>query len=262
MNVEKQFCVKNNFYMDDVPDFDFGEDECSAKDEKELNFNGQEMLKKKETLLEPKKFTQTPICLTTDCKKNVDSAIHYLSFITKSDGVFLQIINYFEKTSQMLDELHQHYVKRQDRLRRLTDLIREWDGKLSKFLISKEAEIKEIKREIVKLSFTQIEQGYLLLNQIEARQRDFLVFVAILAECELIFSKKCDCCVVTEMPQEREEILKFLNKHTLFATCLQKHRDVITERLKLMEYLANESLAAATECLDRIYVIQMSEPST
>ena len=40
MNIQKDYCKTNYYSIEDVPDFDFGEDNCNSKEIVDFNFIG------------------------------------------------------------------------------------------------------------------------------------------------------------------------------------------------------------------------------
>ena len=258
MSVEKQYNTKNDYPMDDVPDFDFGEDDCQMKEIVEFNFIAKEKLLDNRQTVETKKFIQRPICLTSDCQTQAERALCYLEFVKKWELTCAQCVQYFDRTAQLLIDLHKHYEERMEYLQQFITLIRNANGRFLGYFSSRENIIKDIKRDIIKLSSTQLEQGYLLLHLVETRLRDFQMTVAILAECATVLDTRCDCCGVSARLDEKQEVVECIKRMMSFVYSLQLHRNALKPRLLAMDELSNKSLSTAIESLDAIYHIQQS----
>ncbi len=245
---------------EDIPDLDFGEDNCCLKEVEKQS--GQTEIKNVHNVTEPeqKRFTQRLVCLNADCEKQLEKARLFLVF-TKSqvDTAIPNHLHYFQQNGKFLEELDKHYATRVDYLKKFVHFLANIKNhQMINYLCAQEASLQDTKREIVKLSSSQLDQGHLLLKMCEARMADSFAINAILLECIEILKKKCEHCKVEAMNDRSEEAKQHFRVFMDFINTLKVKHEDWKIRLAGMETAANESYDLVCQALDTIFEVQMA----
>ena len=197
--------------------------------------------------MQPKQtfFVQGPICLSGDCKENVEKALSFIGYVDLMQPKCLSQIEYLNNSCETVQKLHSHF---------------EYRLKFLKTVVARDFQIDEIYREVVKLTPHQLEQVSMFANLCDSRLKDFRTTCDILCDCINILTKACGCCGVEYSTEITEKAKQHLSVFQSYIYSLESQKVLFSTNLLKLQEMTNETFEVVTKCFDLAYTRKSKEP--